>query len=385
MAESIPNRFFEKLKNGQETQDDHLEFFTWMNTASEAEIERVFDEFGYYFEHLADDRHPENEKLLELFEKKINHTALWPSRIKKIAIAASLIITASLGYHFFHSERTIQNSLTSVSYAKIVPGSKKAILVLGNGSSITLDAVKNGTVMNDNHVMISKSKTGQLVYDDSKFKSNTGDKIVSNAIYVPRGGEYQLILPDGSKVWLNAQSSLKYPVHFEGKERHVELSGEAYFEVTKDRSHPFKVSANGSEVKVLGTHFNVMAYKDETSVKTTLLEGSVRIIKGAKEQLIIPGQQAIVNQDIHVISINVQEAVEWKNGNFNFSHENLVSIMRKISRWYDVSVDYQGNVTHANFVGTVPKSADITQVLKYLELTGLAHFKITERRITVMP
>lgn len=206
-----------------------------------------------------------------------------------------------------------------------------------------------------------------------------------NTISTPRGGQYQLQLPDGSKVWLNAQSSLRFPARFIGNERLVTLTGEGYFEVAKDKAHPFKISINNMQVEVLGTHFNVMGYNDEPATTTTLLEGSVKIIKGGSVQKIVPGEQAIVKDGIRVAKVNAEEAIEWKNGNFNFSHEKLGSIMRRISRWYDVDIAYSQRTTGATFVGTIPRSTNITEVLKYLELTGLVHFKIEERRVTVMP
>ncbi|XHR96133.1 FecR family protein [Mucilaginibacter sp. UC70_90] len=186
-------------------------------------------------------------------------------------------------------------------------------------------------------------------------------------------------------VWLNAASSLKFPVAFTGKERNVELSGEGYFEVAKNKAMPFRVTVNHSTVEVLGTHFNIMGYADEKSTNTTLLEGSVKIISGNKQKLIVPGEQARVNGEIEVAKVNATQAVEWKNGNFNFSHENIETIMRKVARWYNVTVQYQGTITNEGFVGTVPRSENITEVLNALELTGLVHFKIIERRVIVMP
>jgi len=397
MAKSIPDQFFEKLKKGKETQEDHLRFFSWLNTASSIEIEDMLDQYGNYFENLPDEHHPQQVRISKILEKKINqfeaqhqkseknNIGTRPSFLKKVAIAASMIVVFAFIYHFSQKNNPAEELKILSHQVKILPGSNKAILVLANQSSIILHAVNEGIIARQNNVLISKSPNSQLVYNDSKFEKSDNRMPVFNTIYIPKGGEYQLILPDGSKVWLNAQSSLKYPIHFEGKERQVELNGEAYFEIAKDKSHPFKIMANGMQVKVLGTHFNIMAYKDEASVKTTLLEGSVQIKKGVNEQIIKPGEQAIVSKDIEVIQVNVEEAIEWKNGNFNFSHEDLASIMRKIARWYNVSITYEGKITNASFVGTIPKSTQIDQVLKYLELTGLVHFKITERRIIVMP
>ncbi|WPU93144.1 FecR family protein [Mucilaginibacter sabulilitoris] len=398
MSQSIPDQFFEKLKNQQQSESDHLQLTEWFRTASEAEIEEVLNKYSWYFQNEPDERYPENGYLANLIESKLNEAEgssesnkklpkqknSWPF-IKKIAAMAAMLCALGLFYYFFKDKKTPEFSAHVTHAAKIVPGGNKAMLTLGNGKVIVLDSAHNGMLASQGGVHVYKSKNGRLVYDVSKYNAQPTDELTYNTISTPRGGQYQVVLPDGSKVWLNAQSSLKFPARFTDKQRSVTLEGEAYFEVAKDKMHPFKVSVNNTEVVVLGTHFNIMGYNDEDATTTTLLEGSVKIIKGNTQQMIVPGQQAMVKQDITVKNVNVNEAVEWKNGNFNFAHEKLQSIMRKIARWYDVDVDYEGKTTSATFVGTIPRSQNITEVLKYLELTGLVHFKITERRITAMP
>ena len=398
MSQSIPDQFFEKLKNQQQNESDHLQLTEWFTTASEAEIEEVLNKYSWYFQNEPDERYPESGYLANLIEGKLNEAEgssesnkkllkqknSW-SFVRKIAAMAAMLCALGLFYYFFKDKKTPEFSAHVTHAAKIVPGGNKAMLTLGNGKVIVLDSAHNGMLATQGGVHVYKSKNGRLVYDVSKYNTQPTDELTYNTISTPRGGQYQVVLPDGSKVWLNAQSSLKFPARFTDKQRNVTLQGEAYFEVAKDKMHPFKVSVNNTEVEVLGTHFNIMGYNDEDATTTTLLEGSVKIIKGNTQQLIVPGQQAMVKQDITVKNVNVNEAVEWKNGNFNFAHEKLQSIMRKIARWYDVDVDYEGKTTPATFVGTVPRSQNITEVLKYLELTGLVHFKITERRITAMP
>ena len=398
MSQSIPDQFFEKLKNQQQNESDQLQLTAWFKTASEADIQAVLTKYSRYFQNEPDELYPENGDLLNLIEHKINRTEhlrvlgktfyhkknIWPVPRRSAAVAAMLCAIGLL-YFLFKGGSRPQYPAQTAHVSKIVPGGNKAMLTLGNGNTIVLDSARNGMLANQGGVHVYKSKNGQLVYDVSTYKAGATDELAYNTISTPRGGQYQIMLPDGSKVWLNAQSSLKFPTHFSGAQRAVMLTGEGYFEVAKDKAHPFKVGVNNMEIEVLGTHFNIMGYQDEGVTATTLLEGSVKVIKGNVQQMIVPGQQAMVKQDIKVKNVNVNEAVEWKNGNFNFAHEKLESIMRKIARWYDVDIDYEAKTTTATFVGTIPRSQNITEVLKYLELTGLVHFKITERRITAMP
>ncbi|MGY0036944.1 FecR family protein [Pedobacter sp. NJ-S-72] len=206
----------------------------------------------------------------------------------------------------------------------------------------------------------------------------------------PKGGQYQLVLPDGTKVWLNAASSLRYPVAFQGNERKVELTGEAYFEVAKDKTRPFEVYSNNQVVQVLGTHFNINAYSNEPFVSTTLLEGSVKVTNSLTnaQKIIRPGQQSLISKDgqagIEVKNMDLDEAVAWKNGYFMFNEEELESILKKVSRWYNVDVQYeQEELKHQLFSGTLSKYSNVSQVLKKLEMLQSIHFKIEGRKIIV--
>jgi ferric-dicitrate binding protein FerR (iron transport regulator) len=206
-------------------------------------------------------------------------------------------------------------------------------------------------------------------------------------VVTPRGGQYRLVLPDGSKVWLNASSSLKFPRSFNGKQRQVVLTGEAYFEVAKNAAMPFEVAVNDMRVEVLGTHFNIMSYKEEESINTTLLEGSVRVRMGAAGNLLRPGEQASLyktTEKISVSGVDVDQAIAWKNGLFLFEGATIESVMKEIARWYDVDVVYKGKFSQ-HFRGMISRSVNISQVIKMLELTSEAHFKIDGRTITVMP
>lgn len=301
------------------------------------------------------------------------------------AAAATLLIGIMVFLFYPHTNHPKQNLTTTKHSRKeiIKPGRTKATLTLADGAVINLDDVQRGLVFRQGSLTINKVADGKLVY---AVQSATGQLTNYNTISTPRGGTYQVVLPDGTNVWLNAASSLRFPAVFSGKERHVELQGEAYFEVARNKEKPFKVAVNGMGIEVLGTHFNVNAYGDETQIKTTLLEGSVKLHAGKRQQLLRPGQQARLEKQsgFMVAEVNVEEAVAWKKGYFIFENENIESIMRKVARWYDVEVLYQGKVDQGRYGGTVSRFDSVEGVLKSLELTGSVRFKIEGRRITVM-
>lgn len=233
-----------------------------------------------------------------------------------------------------------------------------------------------------------------MVYVVDKAESSSGSAASAQPLYntieTPKGGQYQVDLPDGTKVWLNAGSLLRYPTNFTGKIRSVELTGEAYFEVAKNAHKPFKVLSKNQVVEVLGTHFNISSYTDDISVKTTLLEGSVKVLSSKVNQtkLLKPGQQSDINYTnnaFFIKSVNTDEVIAWKNGYFLFSDEDLKSIMARFARWYNVDVEYQGDVDNLRFGGMVSRSKDLTQALKVVEQAGNVKFKIEGRRVIVMP
>jgi len=254
-------------------------------------------------------------------------------------------------------------------------GNNKAILTLSDGSTISLETAEKGKLTQEGNTEISKPTEGQLSYNSLNEKPT---EVVFNSIVTPRGGQYQLTLSDGSKVWLNAASSLRFPASFTGKERKVALTGEAYFEVAKNASIPFKVSVSGkAEVEVLGTHFNVNAYSDEAAVNTTLLEGSVKVIVPAtrESRIIAPGEQAQLhdNGQININkNANMERAMAWKNGTFNFSNEDFAMVFRQLSRWYDVDVVIKGELPKRHFTGEIPRSLALEEVLKLLEKNNVS-------------
>lgn len=315
--------------------------------------------------------------------------------ITRIAVAASLIIFIASATYFIlrPGSRQTQFKVQKVPDNDVLPGGNNAVLTLSDGTSIILNSAKNGMLARQGNIAVNKTADGQLVYDlsgpdNSALTARPG----YNTISTPAGGQYQVILPDGSKVWLNAESSLKFPIVFTEGERHVELTGEGYFEVAKNAKSPFSVTMKKMKVEVLGTHFNIMAYADEASVNTTLLEGSVRIVKGKERAMLAPGQQARVSTNINVVNADIQEAIGWKEGYFIFKNEELHSVMRKLSRWYNVDVTYKGEIPAMFIGGKISRYKNISQVLEMLKLTGSIHFKLEnspnsagKMRIIVMP
>lgn len=264
-------------------------------------------------------------------------------------------------------------------YPDIAPGSNKATLTLADGTTIALDSIHKGQLAQQGGVTIIQLN-GQLAY------KGKGSGVLYNTIRTPRGGQYQVILPDSTKVWLNAASSLKFPTAFTGTTRLVELEGEGYFEIAKNEKMPFIVAVNSMRVQALGTHFNIMAYADEKTVNTTLLEGAVLVTAGSSQQKIAPGQRTVLNtatNNLLVEQADVNEAVAWKNGYYYFNRTSVAGVMRQIARWYDVDIVYEGKVPDDEIVGKLPRTAYVSQVLHIMELIGL-RFKIEGRTITVL-
>lgn len=309
-----------------------------------------------------------------------------------LQIAAVLLVCCTAGLYFLINEyQPSKNDVVKIQTpVKIVPGSNKATLTLPNGEVILLEEANSDLIAKSGKASILKISEGQLSYNDPQNVGNTAVAVnepVNHLLSIPKGGEYKVVLSDGTKVWLNSASSLSFPEEFTGNERHVKLTGEAYFEVAKNKDKPFYVTVNNMEVKVLGTHFNISAYSDDKQITTTLMEGAVQVTKHNQQSLLKPGQQAIVNNskdEITVSEANIAEAMAWRNGYFIFNDDNIQSIMKKVSRWYDVDVEYQGDFENQIFGGTFYRSKSINELLSHLEKIGKIHFKITGRRVIVM-
>lgn len=306
-------------------------------------------------------------------------------------IAAAVVFIAFIsGFLYFSKDNVIEPNKLIVKGNKIdvLPGVDKAILILSDGSKIVLDDAKNENIVEKAGLVISKTTDGQLLYKVSSTLPKSAT-IAYNTISTSKGNQYQILLPDGTKVWLNAASSLKYPEVFTGNERKVILSGEAYFEVAKNKDMPFIVQTRNQDVQVLGTHFNINSYSDEQSIKTTLLEGAIKVTNANFSKILKPGEQSLVENNglgnINVIkNIDVDSEIAWKKGLFSFNNVALKTILIQLERWYDIKIDYQ-SIPDKRYNGMVPRKSNLSEVLNMLELTGNISFKIEEgRRLKVI-
>ncbi|MDE3183120.1 MAG: FecR family protein [Bacteroidota bacterium] len=372
------------------TETEHDELDAWVESS---------DENMLLFEELTDEKNIEanlewmdkvnTEKSLKSIKKKIEftpeHKNLKTNKWFYSVAASVILLIAAFGiYKIINSKQSKDASIAKINQTEIQPGGNKATLTLSNGSVIDLVSAPNGLIKGDNGTIINKSKDGEILYNDS---GNSNSEANYNTLTTPKGGQYKIQLPDGSLVWLNAASSLKYPTSFATFERIVELKGEGYFEISKDKTKPFKVKlTDSSEVKVLGTHFNVMAYENEKSKDVTLLEGSVQITKGNNQQNLTPGQQGriISSKIVLVNSVDTDQVTGWKNGQFIFHDAEIQSIMRQVARWYDVDVKYETTNTQ-HFNATISRNDPVLRLLHILEETGQIHFKTENKIIYVLP
>ncbi|MXV15770.1 FecR family protein [Hufsiella ginkgonis] len=308
---------------------------------------------------------------------------------KWFAVAAMLVFAVSLGLYINRSQNAGKPNQAGIpktaKQPDLLPASNRAVLTLANGETIDLGDAKMGQLPHQGKATILKTREGQIAYHP---KSERDADVEYNVMTTPKGSKFELVLADGTKVCLNAASSLRYPTTFTGGQRNVELTGEGYFEVAKNKDKPFNVAFNGVTAQVLGTHFNISAYHDDSFVNTTLLEGSVRIKKDRSVAMLTPGKQAVVeNGSDHIVisDANVEEATGWRDGLFVFEHQNIASIMKKVSRWYDVEIVYKGSTkTDQYFSGVFDRSKKVEELLSYLEKLDGARFSKEGRRIVIM-
>jgi transmembrane sensor len=311
---------------------------------------------------------------------------LWP----RIAAAASILLFLSIGiYYLLH--KSSQQLITQSQKNDIAPGSNKAILTLANGKQISLTDAKNGNIAQQGSADIKKTANGQVVYN---AKAPTSLEKVAEATYntitTPRGGQYHLTLADGTNVWLNAASSITFPTAFTGKDRSVKITGEAYFEIVHNAVMPFKVTVNGQTIEDIGTHFNINAYNDEPVIKTTLLEGAVKVSKGKISVMLKPGQQSMVmnkgdNSFVNISNdVNTDLVMAWKNGKFSFHNSDIQTVMRQFGRWYNVEIEYEGKIPSTIFSGEIYRNVDLSKALEILRFTNI-NFRVEGRKIVVTP
>lgn len=308
-------------------------------------------------------------------------------RMQAAAILFFCLATGAASWFLGGRDHGIVRRAKVQSLAPIVPGGNKAVLTLGDGSTISLDSAKDGVLTQQGSSKVVKVDAGVLAYD---AKNKKEAEVMYNTIATPYGGQYQVVLPDGSKVWLNAASSLRFPTVFAGGERRVELTGEGYFEIARDVAKPFVVHAGtGEDVRVLGTSFNIMAYANEEESRTTLVSGKIRVVaQGGETAEVEPGSQAVLDHVKHAVTVteaNVDQAIAWKNGLFRFHETGIRQLMRQVERWYNVEVVYQTDGTDQDFTGIVSRSKSIGELLHTLEMTKSVHFRIEGRKIIVLP
>ncbi|HVZ24412.1 MAG TPA: FecR domain-containing protein [Sediminibacterium sp.] len=323
----------------------------------------------------------------DLTEKK----RIIQKRLRRLSVAAAILLVLGSGIFYLLRYNAQQAAPAFQAIVKktpfLAPGGNKAILTLADNSTIILDSANNGVISLQGKIKVEKQADGQLVYMVGGRQINENDKAFYNTISTPRGGQYQVTLSDGTKVWLNAQSSIRFPVAFTGHERRVEITGESYFEVTRNPDMPFRVITRGTEVEVLGTHFNINAYINEPSIKTTLVEGKVKVSVAASGQIkfLSPGQQSSIadNGDISISNhADIEEALAWKDGYFQFHSTDLQAILRQLERWYDADVEYHGS-TGLRFSGQLNRSEDVKKLLEKIQLTGEVKFTLQGRKIIV--
>lgn len=311
---------------------------------------------------------------------------------RNLIVFLVLILAGGVAFWALRRSTNVPGVVLSGSVAAAgLPGGDRAVLTLGDGRQIDLDSSANGAVANQGNVKVSKLASGQLAYTISEGKTIVP---AFNTLSTPRAGQFSLVLPDGTKVWLNNASSLRYPVAFTGGSREVELTGEGYFEVAKNPGMPFRVvvhhsgaGEDGGAIEVLGTSFNIMAYPDENTERTTLVEGSVRFVRGGQQQVLQPEEQSVVDAQGHVRVLphaNVEEVTAWKNGYFHFDNADLQGTMRQLARWYDVEVEYRGEPAEQAFRGKIQRNLPLPVVLKGLENEHI-HFQLEGRKLLVLP
>jgi transmembrane sensor len=371
------NSLSEKLFKGTITTDERIELEAWYADMGDgiAEIDSQKDKSTF------------EEHLFSLISVQSNLKGRQHRPVLKYAsIAAALILGMSVaGYLFLKNSDHNSGSSSKQLTAKVEPGGNKALLKLSNGQVLNLSDSQKGKLLTGGREVINKTSDGRIIY-----KPLTGNKedLGMNTLTTPRGGKFSIQLPDGTLVMLDAASSISYPAQFNGRERRVSITGQVYFDVVHHSAQPFVVQAGNQVIKDIGTHFNISAYREDKTVKTTLEEGKVSVSQNGNTVFLKPGQTALgdpASARIKIEPADLEETLAWKNGYFRFNNEPIESIMPKISRWYNVDIQYSGKLPADGFNGTISRSKSIEKVLSMLQRTGVIHFKVEGRNVTVTP
>jgi transmembrane sensor len=357
----------EGYQAGTLSEEDTIEFFRWYSEAGIEEFHRVYAHLPQQnIPAMPEDFKSRLEQDILDYEQQPRTISIF-RRYRWASAAAILLMIGVGGYLMYQNRQPGKTAIVQPAGGDVAPGTTKAVLTLADGRQITIDTISAGIL-----AMQGKTKVqhdgGAIAYEQVTQKGTLS--VLYNTLTTGRGEQSPpLVLSDGTKVWLNALSSIRFPVSFSGNTRDVEITGEAYFEVAKNTKMPFHVKVKEMEVEVLGTHFNVNSYTDEPAIKTTLLEGSVRIVN--KESVVLkPGQEALVTSQIQPIIVqaaNVDQAVAWKNGLFDFNHASLQTVLRQLSRWYDIEVKFEGNIPERTFRGKITRDLNLSQVTQLLQ------------------
>lgn len=355
----------------ESTQEEFYELFD--NIENDQNRKILFEEMSTQFNNIEVKEDDYQIEWSSTYKKILRSER--PAKIKywRIAAAASLFMVCSLFSFWLIKNNRVLKPQELVFENDIKPSANQAVLTLSNGDKIILDDHAIGLLANEENANIEKFVEGSLIYQlqGNNLQSNNAEYF--NTVEIPKGGQYQLVLPDGTKVWLNAASSLKFPVEFKGNRRMVTLTGEAYFEVAKNKKMPFIVKSKDVETLVLGTHFNIKAYDENPQIKVTLLEGAVKLTKGKTQQYLVPEQQGSFQpntNEFKIIKPDLEEVMAWKNGLFVFENTAFDEVMSQIERRYDVVVKYEGKTPNIHFSGVLPRNKNLSQILSILEQSG---------------
>lgn len=366
ISESDFKFLFEEIKKEEHKELLHEFMKQYENVPLNIEADDV--DWSYMYDHI----------LAESKPKKSSWIGGW----QKLTIAASLILAGYIGYQFY-KDKKLPSPTETVIVNDASPGGEKAILRLSDGSQIILNDAKKGELTKQGNANISKNDDDLIAYASN---NNPVQQVYTNVLSTPRGGQYRLMLPDQTMVWLNAESSITFPTAFIGKERRVKITGEVYFEVSKNKEKPFIVESNQANVEVLGTHFNFNTYPNEEQQSVTLLEGSIKLTHGKESTFVSPGQRASFNLESDLIKlkqVDIDNVVDWKNGLFIFEDASVKEVMRQVERWYDVKTVYVGRVPNVKLNGVISRDNNLSKLIKLLEKAGNISFDIQHKTVTV--
>lgn len=383
-------RLFEKYRNNQCSPEEIEELLAYFKLGQHDALLKGHIDLALKQQHIneTDNLQADADEVYRNIQQQIaaeRTSRKRPQLLKWLSAAAILLFSTAAAYFLLNKEQPAVQ-VAQVQH-DLLPGTDKAILTIAGGKKIDVSDVRQGKIATQGSIAISKTADGRIVYkDDQAPAADNGS--VYNTLTTPRGGQHMLVLSDGTKAWLDAASSITFPVAFTGNERTVTITGQVYFEVTHDAAKPFKVTADGQTIEVLGTHFNVKAYADEPNIKTTLLQGSVKITKNGESRLLVPGQQSTVAHGaanyIEVKTVDTDAAIAWHMGLFKFQEADIKAVMRELSRWYDVEVSYEGQIPNRHFSGEIYRNVNASKIAEILSYKKI-HFRIEGKQIIVMP